>query len=87
VTVLPDNDGVFVQVGDVGTANTLGVLLHDHPAEVGVPETLADGVGVLLGVGVTVVSTVAASPPADGALNGTTTNKGEPDAQRQSCGV
>jgi hypothetical protein len=87
VTVLPDDDGVLVQIGDVGTANTLGVLLHDHPAKVRVPETLTNGVGVLLGVGITVVSTVAASPPADGALNGTTANQGEPDAKGESGGV
>lgn len=41
VAVLPNNDWVIVQVGDVGTANTLWVLLHDHPSEVRVYETLS----------------------------------------------
>lgn len=58
VPVLPDNDGILVQVGDVGTTDSLGVLLHDHPANVAVEKTLPHGVGVLLSVGIPVVSTV-----------------------------
>jgi len=42
VLVLPDDNGVVVEVGDVGTANSLGVLLHDHPTEMRVEKTLAD---------------------------------------------
>jgi len=87
VAVLPDDDWVLVQIRDVGSANSLGVLLHDHPAEVRVPETLANGVRVLFGIGVTVVSTVATSPPADRTLNGTAANQGEPDAERQGSRV
>lgn len=34
VAMLPDNDRVIVQVGDVGTTNSLWVLLHDHPSDV-----------------------------------------------------
>jgi hypothetical protein len=83
VLVLPDNDGVLVEVGDVGAADALGVLLHDHPAKMAVQEALADAVGVLGGVGVAVVSTVVTAPPADGALDGTAANSGEEDAQRQ----
>lgn len=79
VLVLPDDDRVLVQIGDIGAANALGVLLHDHPAKVGVQEALADGVGVLVGVGVAVVSTVVTAPPADGALDSTATNKSEED--------
>jgi hypothetical protein len=58
VLVLPDNDSVLVEIGDIGTALSLGVLLEDHPAHVGVHETLADGVGVLVGIGITVVNAV-----------------------------
>ncbi|KAL2292658.1 hypothetical protein FJTKL_07760 [Diaporthe vaccinii] len=36
VQVLPDDDGVLVEVGDVGSADSLGVLLHDHPTDVAV---------------------------------------------------
>jgi hypothetical protein len=49
VLVLPDNDGVVIQIRDVGSSDTLGVLLHHHPADVGVEETLADTVWILLG--------------------------------------
>jgi hypothetical protein len=58
VLVLPDNDGVLVEIGDIGTALSLRVLLEDHPAHVGIHETLANGVGVLVGIGITVVNTM-----------------------------
>lgn len=80
VLVLPSDDGVFVEVRDVGAANTLGVLLHDHPSKVRVEETLANGVGILVGVSVAVVSTVIARPPSDGALDSTSTNSGKVDS-------
>ena len=32
VAMLPDDNGIFVEVGDVGTADAFGVLFHDHPA-------------------------------------------------------
>ena len=87
VLVLPPDDGILVQIGDVGTANALGVLLHDHPSDVGVDEALADGVGVLLGIGVSVVSTVVTSPPSNGTFDGTTSNGSEVDAEREASGV
>jgi hypothetical protein len=87
VLVLPDDNGVVIEIGDVGAANSLGVLLHEHPAEVRVKKTLPDAVGVLLGVGVTVVSAVVPSPPSDGALNGTAANGSKEDLERKSGGV
>ena len=72
--MLPDNDGILVKVGDVGSALVLGVPLEDHLSDVGVEETFADGVGVLLGVGISVVRTVAVRPPADRTLNSTSTD-------------
>jgi len=87
VLVLPDNNGVVVEVGDIGAANPLGVLLHEHPAEVGVEKTLPDAVGVLVGVSVAVVSAVVAGPPSDGALNGTATNSSEEDLEREAGGI
>jgi hypothetical protein len=84
VLVLPDNDRVLVEVGDVSAADALGVLLHDHPSEMAVQEALADAVGVLVGVGVAVVGAVVTAPPADGALNGASANGREPDPQRKT---
>jgi hypothetical protein len=48
-----------------------------------VEESLANAVWVLVGVGVAVVGTVVAAPPADGTLNSTAANEGEEDAQRE----
>ena len=87
VLVLPDDDGVLVQVGNVGAADALGVLLHEHPSEVAVQKTLANAVGVLDGVGVAVVSAVVTAPPADGALDGTAANSSEEDLEREGSVV
>jgi hypothetical protein len=77
VAVLPDNDGVLVEIGDVGATSMLGALLENHPAEVRVEKTLADGVGVLFGVGVAVVRTMLPGPPSNGTLDSTSSNSGE----------
>jgi len=34
IAMLPNNDGVIVQVRNIGTTDTLWVLLHDHPSDV-----------------------------------------------------
>jgi hypothetical protein len=83
VLVLPNDDRILVQVSDVGAADALRVLLHNHPAKVRVQETLADGVGVLVGVGVAVVSTVVTAPPANRALDSTAANSSEEDRKRE----
>lgn len=82
VAVLEDNDGVLVKIGNVGAALVLGVLLEDHPAEVRVPEALADRVRVLDGIGIAVVDAVLLGPPADRALDGAGANKSEVELQR-----
>jgi hypothetical protein len=87
VLVLPHDNGVVVEVRDVGATNALGVLLHEHPAEVRVEKTLPDAVGVLVGVGVAVVSAVVASPPSDGALNGAAADSSQEDLERDGGGV
>lgn len=87
VAVLPDDNGVIIEIGDVGAANTLGVLLHDHPAKVGVDEALADGVWVAVGVGVPVVGTMVAGPPTDGALDGAASHGGEEELEGGGRGV
>lgn len=84
VGVLEDNDRILVKIGDIGTAGTLGVLLNDHPAEMAVKQTLPDGVGILLGVGISVVSAVTLGPPAGGTLHGTSTNGGEINTEREA---
>lgn len=84
VAVLPDDNGIFVEIADVGSALALRILLENHPSEVRVEETLANGVGVLLGVGVSVVSTVTIGPPSDGAFNGASTDGSKVDLEGSS---
>lgn len=81
VLVLPDDDGVFIEVGYVNSAYASWILHHNHPAEMAVKEAFADGVGVLVCIGVTVMGTVVTGPPADGAFDRTATNSGEEDAE------
>jgi len=87
VLVLPDHDWILIEIGDVGTANSLGVLLHQHPAEVRIHKTLANRVWVLVGISVSVMSTMITSPPSDGAFDSTTTDGCEEDSKRKSGGV
>ena len=65
VLVLPDDDWIFIEVGDVCSANSLRVLLHQHPAKVRVQQALANRVGILFCVGVAMVSSMVPSPPPD----------------------
>lgn len=81
VPVLPDNDGVLVEIGDIGTTSTLRVLLDDHPANVAVQKTLPHGVGIFFGVGVSVVGAVTLRPPAGRTLHGTSANGGKVNAK------
>lgn len=83
VTVLPDDDGILVEVGDISAADAAGVLLHDHPADVAVKEALADGIGILLGVGIAMVRTMETGPPASAALNSSGATGGEEDPERK----
>ena len=87
VLVLPDYNGILVQICDIGAAHLLGVLLENHPANVRVEEALANRVGVLLGVRVSMVSTVAMGPPPDGPFDGTGTHGGQVNFERQGCFV
>jgi len=87
VLVLPNNDWVLVKIADIGTANTLRILLHDHPSEVGVEETFADRVRVLVGIGVSVMSSVVSGPPSDGSFNGTPTHSSKKDSQWPCGGI
>jgi len=75
--MLPDHDRVFVEVADVGSADPLGILLHDHPANVAIQEPFANTIRVLLRVCVSMMSSVVTAPPADRSLDGTATHGSE----------
>ena len=83
VAVLPDDDGVLVEIGNISAARALRVLLHHHPTQVRVQQALADRVGVLFGIRVAVVSTMVARPPPDRALDGAGADGGKVDLERR----
>ena len=58
VAMLPNNNWIIIQIRNVRSPNALWVLLHDHPSEMRVEEALADRVWVLVGIGISVVSSV-----------------------------
>ena len=68
--VLPPYNLALAQIADVRNTG-LPTRLHDHPADVRIPEALVCIVGVELSVGVTMVRAVSSRPPLNGALNGT----------------
>ncbi len=85
--MLPDDDRIFIEVAYVNSPYASRILDHDHPAEVAVEEAFADGVGVLVGVGVAVVGAVVTGPPADGSFDSAATNGSKEDAKREGGGV
>jgi len=82
VLVLPPDDLVSGQVRDVGNSD-LASRLDEHPSYMRPPETLVGRVRVELGVGVSVVCSMASRPPFDRALNSTGAGKGQGVLQRQ----
>jgi hypothetical protein len=84
VSMLPDNDGVIVQIGDISTTNALWVLLHDHPSDVRVEKALPNGVWVLVGVGVSVMCSVISRPPSDRTFDCSTSNGCQENLQGRS---
>jgi len=86
VVVLPPDNLGSSQVGDIGDAD-LGSRLEDHPTDVSPPEPFVGRVRVEVGVGVTVVSSVASGPPFDGSLDGSGSGTGEDVFKRSRGGV
>lgn len=72
VLVLPDDDRVLIQVGDIGPPTVLWVLIQNHPHKMRIPKTLHDAVWVLDCVGPSVVCSVFTAPPPDRTLDGPT---------------
>jgi hypothetical protein len=83
VFMLPHDDWVLVQVGDICPTTILGVLLQRHPHKVGVPHALPDTVWIFDGIGPSMVCPMLAAPPSNGALDGTAANTGEKNSQWQ----
>lgn len=73
ILVLHTDKEIGVEIGDIGSSDALRVLFEDHPSEMSIHQAFSDRIGVLLGIGVSMVSTMISRPPADGSLNGTAT--------------
>lgn len=81
VAMLPDDDRVFVQIRDIGTANPFRILKHQHPSEMRIEKPFANRVWVFVGVGVTVMCSVISCPPSHGPFNSTATNSSKKYSQ------
>jgi len=57
-----------LQVGDIGYTNC-STRFEEHPTNVRIEETLVSVVGIQIGVGVAMMSSVTSSPPFDGTFN------------------
>ena len=84
VFVLPNNDGVFVQIGNICPSNAFRILLQDHPSQVRIHQSFADTVRVFFRIRIAMMSSVIARPPTDGSFNSTTSNGGKKHLKRKS---
>lgn len=75
VLVLPLEQGVRLEIGAIGFSNGGLVLLDEQPSHVSPEESTLRIVGILIGIDITMMSTVIASPPEAGALEGRSTAK------------
>jgi len=87
VLVLHADELVGVEIGDIGSTNAFGVLLEDHPTEMGIHQSFADRVRVLFGVCETMMSTMVPRPPSDGSLNSAASESSKDILERSRCGV
>ena len=87
VLVLPDNDRVLVEIRNIGSSNSLWVLLHQHPSKMRVQKTLADRVRIFLGICVSVMSTMITSPPPHRAFDSSTTGSSEEHSKRKGSRI
>lgn len=84
--VLPDNDLVLAQVTNIGDSR-FPPRLNNHPSNVRPKETLVGRVGIEIGVGVAMVSSVASGPPFDRSFDGTGSTECEKVLEGEGSGV
>lgn len=51
MTMLVNDDWIIIQIGDVCPSNSIRVLQHYHPPDVGIQQALSDGIGIFVCVG------------------------------------
>jgi len=62
--VLEHDTLMGIKIANIDATGTTGILLEDHPADMGVPKALVDSIWVLIGINVTMMGAVIATPPA-----------------------
>jgi len=87
VLVLQADEDIRVEIRDIGTSDTFGVLLEDHPSEMCVHQAFSDRVWIFLCVGVTMMSTMVSRPPPNGSFDGAATKSSKDVLERSRCGV
>jgi hypothetical protein len=65
IPVLPNNDSIIVQVGNIGTADAFRVLLQDNPAQMRVHNSIAHRIWVLVRIGMSIMCSMVSGPPPD----------------------
>lgn len=81
VLVLPHDDVVLEKIRNISDTRLLEWLEH-HPAEMGVEETVVDGIRVLVGIGISVVGAMTTAPPSCRAFKCSSTSEGEEVLER-----
>ena len=87
VLVVHANEAIRVEICDICTTNTFGVLFQDHPTEMSVHQALSDRVWIFLCVGVTMMSAMVSRPPSNGAFDCAATKSSKDVFQRSRCVV
>lgn len=80
--VLPSDDWVIIQVRDVNSSDSLGVLLKDQPSDMAIKKAELHGVGILHRIDIAVMCAMVSRPPSYRALDGTSADKGQKDLDR-----
>ena len=84
--VLPDDDLVLGEIRNIGDSG-FSSRLEDHPSDVRPEETLVRGVGIEIGVGVSVMRSMSSRPPLDRSFDGSGPTEGEEVLKRKRGGV
>ena len=87
VLVLHADEDIRVEIGDICTSDSFGVLFEDHPTEMRVHQAFSDRVWIFLCVCITMMSAMVSRPPSNRSFNGTATKSSENVLERSRCGV
>ncbi len=83
--MLPHDNLVLLQIGNDVVVDLAALVVFQHPADMGEPETAANGVRILVVIiHVAVMHAVAGAPHQDGVLQGHAAENGQEPLQRRA---